>query len=71
MKFGGTRKSRYFVGGRLIDPPSSITDVSMLISDSLRIYFLINDLDDIEFLGGIQNVYLNANNNEKLFFHEK
>ena len=56
-------------GGHLPDPPSSLTDASVVSREMIRIAFLIAALNDLRILpGDIQNVYLNAYTKEKIYF---
>ena len=56
-----TRKARYMARRILSDPPLSMTDVSVVSRDSVRLTFLITALNYLDILeGNIQNAYLNA-----------
>ena len=70
VKMDLTRKDRYVAGGHLVDPPSSMTYASVVSRDSVRLAFLIAELNDLDIIAGyIQNAYSNALTKEKLFFY--
>ena len=56
-----TRKARYVDGGHLNNYPFSVTCVSVVSRDSVRLALRIEALNDLDILAGdIQNAYLNA-----------
>ena len=62
-----TRKARYIAGGHLTDPPSSITFASVVVTETVRMAFLVAALNNLKVLAGdIQNAYLNAPTKEKI-----
>ena len=62
-------KARYVAGGYLTHPPQSINYMSGVSCNSLRLAFLIEDLNYLDILAGdIQNAYLNALTKEKVVF---
>ena len=47
-----------------------MTHVSVVSRDSVRISFIISELNDLDILAGdVQNAYLNALTKDKLFFY--
>ena len=69
VKMDLRHKARYVAGGHLTDPPSSMTYSTVVGRETVRIAFLIAALNDLELLAGdIQNAYLNAPTQEKLYF---
>jgi hypothetical protein len=63
-------KAFYVARGYLTDPPSLMTYSIAMSRESIRIAYLIAALSNLEVLAGdIQNAYLNAQNEEKLFFY--
>ena len=70
IKMDLRRKARYVAGGHLTDPPSSMTYSTVVSRESVRIAFLVAALNGLNVLAGdIQNAYLNAPTEEKLFFY--
>ena len=70
VKMDLRRKARYVAGGHLTDPPSSMTYSTVVSRESVRIAFLVAALNNLDVLAGdIQNAYLNAPTEEKLFFY--
>ena len=70
VKINPIRKSIYMAVLNRTDTPSSMTYPSVVIIDSVRLVFLIAELNDLDMLAGdIQNAYLNAPTKEKLFFY--
>ena len=56
-----TRKACYVADSHTTDPPSSITYSSIVSRDSIRIAFILADLNDIEIRApDIGNAYLNT-----------
>ena len=69
VKFDLRRKARYVAGGHLTDTPTHMTYSSVVSRESVRIAFLIAALNDLDVLAcDIQNAYLNAPTEEKLWF---
>ena len=70
VKMDFTRKARLVAGGHLTDHvPSSLTYSSVVTRDSVRLAFLIAELNQLEVLAGdISNAYLNAPCKEKIWF---
>ena len=63
-------KARYVARYHLTDPPSLMTYSIVVSRESIRIAYLIAALNNLEVLAGdIQNAYLNAPAEEKLFFY--
>ena len=70
VKIDLRRKARYVAGGHLTDPPSFLTYSTVVGRESVRIAFLVAALNNLNILAGdIQNAYLNAPTEEKLFFY--
>ena len=62
-----TRKARFCVNGNETDPPKELTFSTVVSRITVRLYFLLAALNDIEILSAdIQNAYLNAPVREKL-----
>ena len=69
VKFDLWRKARYVAGGNLTEPPSTMTYSSVVSRESIRIGFLVAALNDLDVLAAdIQNGYLNAPTEEKVWF---
>ena len=69
VKIDLVRKARYVVGGHLTDPPTTMTYSTVVSRESVHIAFLLAALNNLKVLSGdIQNAYLNAPREEKLFF---
>ena len=65
-----TRKARYVSRGHIADPPSFTTYVSVVSCDSVRLDFLIAELNYLDILvGDIHKTYLNATTEGKVFFY--
>ena len=65
---GFTRKSRYVVGSKTTDTPSSITYSSVVSRDSTRIEFTLAALNGVDIRASdIGNAYLNAKCQEKIW----
>jgi hypothetical protein len=61
IKIDFTCKARFFSGGHITDPPSSIAYASVVLSNSVCISLLIASLNSLDILGeDLQNTYLNA-----------
>ena len=69
VKFNLQRKAPYVAGGHLTDPPSTMTYLSVVSRESIRIGFLVAALNGLDVLAAdIQNAYLNAPTEEKVWF---
>ncbi len=69
VKMDFTRKARFVAGGHTTDTPGSITYLSVVSRDSVRLAFLIAGLNDLDVLAGdVTNAYLNAFCREKIWF---
>ena len=69
VKFDFTRKACFVAGGHLTEPPTSITYLTVVSRESVRIAFLMAALNDLDVLAvDIGNVYLNAPCREKVYF---
>ena len=65
-----TSKDRYVAGVHLNNHPFSMTYASVVSCGSVRLAFLIVELNDLDILSGnTQNAYLNAPTKEKVFFN--
>ena len=65
-----TRKVRYVAGVYLTNPPPSITYVSVVRHDSVRLVFVIETLKYIDILAGkIQNTFQNSLTKYKVSFY--
>ena len=63
------RKARFVAGGHLTDPPKDSTYSSVVSRDSVRLFFLLAALNDLDVLAcDIQNAYINAETKEKVWF---
>ena len=63
-----TRKARLVAGGHRTDPPKESVYSSVVSRESVCIAFLAAALNDLDILvGDIQNAYLNAPTNEKVY----
>ena len=63
------RKARYCAGGHLTDPPKESTYSSVVSRDSVRLFFLLAALNDVDVLAcDVQNAYINAETKEKVWF---
>ena len=69
VKMDFTRKARFVAGGHMTDAPSSITYSSVVSRDSVRLAFLIAELNGLNVMAcDIGNAYLNAPCREKVWF---
>jgi hypothetical protein len=69
IKMDFTRKARFVAGGHLTDPPKETVYSSVVTRESVRIFFLICALNDLNVLScDVQNAYLNATTKEKNWF---
>ena len=63
------RKARFVAGGHRTDPPKDSTYSSVVSRDSVRLFFLLAALNDVDVLAcDIQNAYINAETKEKVWF---
>ena len=63
-----TRKARFVAGGHQTDPPKESIYSSVVTRDSVRIAFMLAALNDLDVLSAdVQNAYLNALTNEKVY----
>ena len=63
-----TRKARLVAGEHRKDPPKESVYSSVVSRESVRLAFLVAALNDLDILAGdIQNAYLNAPTNEKVY----
>ncbi|GFH61944.1 pol protein [Chaetoceros tenuissimus] len=70
VKLDMTRKARYVAGGHLTNVPANMTYSSVVSRDTVRIGFLVAALNDLDILAGdIQNAFLSAPTEEKIFFY--
>ena len=66
-----TSKDRYVAGVHLNNHPFSMTYASVVSCGSVRLAFLIVELNDLDILSGnTQNAYLNAPTKEKVFLYD-
>jgi hypothetical protein len=69
VKMDLMRKARFVAGGHLTEPPASITYLSVVSRDSVRIAFMLAALNDLDIMAcDIGNAYLNAPCREKVWF---
>ena len=69
VKFDLRMKARYVAGGHLMEPLSTITYSSVVSRESIQIGFLLSTLNGLDILAAdIQNTYLNAPTEEKVWF---
>jgi Reverse transcriptase (RNA-dependent DNA polymerase) len=69
IKMDFTRKARFVAGGHLTDPPKESVYSSVVTRESVRLFFLIAALNDLDVLScDIQNAYLNAGTKERNYF---
>jgi hypothetical protein len=63
------RKARFVAGGHRTDPPKESTYSSVVSRDSVRLFFLLAALNDVDVLAcDVQNAYINAETKEKVWF---
>jgi Reverse transcriptase (RNA-dependent DNA polymerase) len=63
-----TRKARFCANGKETDPPKESTFSTVVSSDSVRLFFLLAALNDLDILlADIQNAYLSALVKKKLY----
>ena len=66
------RKARFVAGGHLTDPPKDSTYSSFVSRDSVRLFFLLAALNDLDVLAcDIQHAYINAETKEKVWFRAR
>ena len=69
VKFDLTRKTRYVGGGHLTQVSPSLSYLSVLSRDSVRIMFLVAAFNDQDVkMCDIVNAYLNAETRERIWF---
>jgi hypothetical protein len=69
IKMDFTRKARFVAGGHLTDPPKETVYSSVVSRESVRLFFLIAALNDLDILScDVQNAYLNAGTKERNWF---
>jgi len=69
VKMDFTRKARFVAGGHMTEAPSSITYSSVVSRDSVRLAFLVAELNGLDIMAcDIGNAYLNAPCREKVWF---
>ena len=69
IKMDFTRKARFVAGGHLTDPPKESVYSSVVTRESVRLFFLIAALNDLDVLScDIQNAYLNAGTKKRNYF---
>ena len=63
------RKAQFVANGNETEPPKDMTFSSVVSRDSVRLFFLLAALNDVEVLSAdIQNAYLSAETKEKLWY---
>ena len=63
------RKARFVAGGHMTDPPKDTVYSSVVSRDSVRLFFLIAALNDLDIMScDVQNAYINAPTKEKVWF---
>jgi hypothetical protein len=69
VKMDFTRKARFVAGGHMTNAPTSITYLSVVLQESVKIAFLIAALNGLDIMScDIGNTYLNAPCHEKIWF---
>ena len=69
VKMDFTRKARFVAGGHMTEAPSSVTYSSVVSRDSVRLAFLIAELNGLDVMAcDIGNAYLHAPCREKVWF---
>lgn len=69
IKMDFTRKARFVAGGHMTAPPKESVYSSVVSRESVRLFFLIAALNDLDVLScDVQNAYLNAGTKEKNYF---
>jgi hypothetical protein len=67
IKVDFTRKAQFVAGGHRAEAPKSITYLSVVSRDRIRIAFLLAALNEVDILAAdIGNAYLNADTREKV-----
>jgi hypothetical protein len=68
IKMDLTRKARLVARGSMTEPTKEETFASVVSRDTVRLFFLLAALNDVELLScDIQNAYLSAPNKEKIW----
>jgi hypothetical protein len=68
IKMDLTRKERLVARGSMTEPTKEETFASVVSRDTVRLFFLLDALNDVELLScDIQNAYLSAPNKEKVW----
>lgn len=66
------RKARLVCGGHKTDPPKDMTYSSVVSRDTVRIFFLLAALNDLDIKAcDVQNAYVQAKTKEKVWFRGK
>ena len=69
VKMDFTHKARFIMGGYMTEPPDTVTYSSMVYSYSVRIAFLLAELNGLDVIAcDIGNAYLNAPCRERVWF---
>jgi hypothetical protein len=69
IKMDFTRKARFVAGGHLTDPPKESVYSSVVSRESVRLFFLIAALNELEVLScDVACAYINASTKEKNWF---
>jgi hypothetical protein len=69
VKMDFTRKARFVAGGHMMEAPNSLTYLSVVSQESVKLAFLIAVLNDLDIMScDIGNAYLNAACREKIWF---
>jgi hypothetical protein len=69
IKMDFSRKARFVAGGHMTEAPAALTYSSVVSRDSVRLAFLIAELNDLDVLAcDVGNAYLNAPCREKIWF---
>jgi hypothetical protein len=64
------RKARFVAGGHMTDPPKESVYSSVVSRDSVRLFFLLAALNDLDVRAcDVQNAYINAKTSEKVYFY--
>ena len=68
-KMDFTRKARFVAGGHTTKAPSSITYLSVVLRDSVRLAFVITALNGLDIMScDLENAHINATNRENIWF---
>ena len=69
IKMDFTRKAQFVAGGHMTEAPNSLTYLSVVSRESIKIAFLVTALNDLDIMScDIGNAYLNAPCREKIWF---